>query len=92
MASSLTSSITHPLLSNNNSNIISSNHVLSISFPGTRKLVGKKNYAAMAQPQRSAMQYNQLGDSNLVVSEITFGTVSSFFIYQLQYYLFFYEF
>ncbi|PWA99115.1 NAD(P)-linked oxidoreductase superfamily protein [Artemisia annua] len=30
----------------------------------------------MAQPQRIAMQYNQLGDSNLVVSEITFGTVS----------------
>ncbi|PWA99109.1 NAD(P)-linked oxidoreductase superfamily protein [Artemisia annua] len=83
MASLTSSTITHPFLSNNNSNLlISSNHVVSISFPGTRKMVGKKkkNYGAtitaMAQPQRSAMQYNQLGDSNLVVSEITFGTMT----------------
>ncbi|XP_076902315.1 uncharacterized protein LOC143557030 isoform X2 [Bidens hawaiensis] len=30
----------------------------------------------MAKPQRSAMQYNQVGDSDLVVSEITYGTMT----------------
>nr|GEX80079.1 NAD(P)-linked oxidoreductase superfamily protein [Tanacetum cinerariifolium] len=79
MATSSSSPIVHPHLSNK---LISSHHASTchLPFSGCRSLVGKKKFAAaitaMAQSQRSAMQYNQLGDSNLVVSEITFGTMT----------------
>ncbi|KAL7610272.1 hypothetical protein Lser_V15G13905 [Lactuca serriola] len=85
MASS-SSPIIQPLFSNNNNNsrISSFNASTStsyFSFPSSvRNFFNKKKLAttitAMAQPQRSAMQYNQVGDSNLVVSEITFGTMT----------------
>ncbi|GJV91782.1 NAD(P)-linked oxidoreductase superfamily protein [Tanacetum coccineum] len=74
MATSSSSPIVHPLLPNNKK--ISSHHASTchLPFSGCRNLVGKKKLTttitAMAQPQRSAMQYNQLGDSNLVM---TFG-------------------
>ncbi|KAI3504086.1 hypothetical protein L1887_32630 [Cichorium endivia] len=81
MASS-SSPIVQPFFSNNNSRI-SSLHASTSFFPmpsSVRKFFNKKKFAAtitaMAQPQRSAMQYNQVGDSNLVVSEITFGTMT----------------
>lgn len=78
-----------PLFSNNNNSRLSSLHASTSDFSlpsSVRKFFYKKKSAAtitaMAQPQRSAMQYNQVGDSNLVVSEITFGTVSFFLFHQ----------
>ncbi|KAJ0769951.1 hypothetical protein HanLR1_Chr03g0118181 [Helianthus annuus] len=72
MASS-SSPLIHPLLSNNTR--ISSRHASTCNFSSRRPLNKlKSTITAMAQPQRSAMQFNQVGDSNLVVSEITFGT------------------
>ncbi|KAJ0775607.1 hypothetical protein HanRHA438_Chr03g0147061 [Helianthus annuus] len=80
MASSSSSPLIHPLLSNNTR--ISSRHASTCNFSSRRPLNKlKSTITAMAQPQRSAMQYNQVGDSNLVVSEITFGTVSFFLNY-----------
>ncbi|KAI3700545.1 hypothetical protein L2E82_45178 [Cichorium intybus] len=71
-----------PFFSNNNTRI-SSLHASTSYFPlpsSITKFFNKTKFAttitAMAQPQRSAMQYNQVGDSNLVVSEITFGTMT----------------
>ncbi|GJX05239.1 NAD(P)-linked oxidoreductase superfamily protein [Tanacetum coccineum] len=67
----------HPI--NNNSilsHYVSTCHV-SLPFSGTRKkLVGKNTITAMAQPERRAMNYNQVGDSDLTVSEITLGTMT----------------
>ncbi|KAJ0803128.1 putative aldo-keto reductase, NADP-dependent oxidoreductase domain-containing protein [Helianthus annuus] len=75
MASSSSSPLIHPLLSNNTR--ISSLHASTCNFSSRRPLNKRKStITAMAQPQRSAMQYNQVGDSNLVVSEITFGTMT----------------
>ncbi|KAK9059059.1 hypothetical protein SSX86_021678 [Deinandra increscens subsp. villosa] len=79
MASSSSSPMIHPLLSNINR--ISSLHAsTSLPCPCRTQIFRKNKFAstitAMAQPQRSAMQYNQVGDSNLVVSEITFGTMT----------------
>ncbi|CAI9277659.1 unnamed protein product [Lactuca saligna] len=72
-----------PLFCNNNNSRLSSLHASTSDFSlpsSVRKFFYKKKSAstitAMAQPQRSAMQYNQVGDSNLVVSEITFGTMT----------------
>ncbi|KAI3756705.1 hypothetical protein L1987_56527 [Smallanthus sonchifolius] len=77
MASSASPMI-HPLLSNNNR--ISSHHASACYFSSPRQFVNKNKFAstitAMAQPQRSSMQYNQVGDSDLVVSEIAFGTMT----------------
>ncbi|CAI9277661.1 unnamed protein product [Lactuca saligna] len=84
MASS-SSPIIQPLFSNSNnsrtSSLNASTSTSYFSFPSSvRNFFNKKKFAttitAMAQPQRSAMQYNQVGDSNLVVSEITFGTMT----------------
>ncbi|KAL4567490.1 hypothetical protein LXL04_023075 [Taraxacum kok-saghyz] len=80
MASS-SSPVVQPLFSD--SIRISSLHASTsyFSLPSSvRKFNNKKkldaSIRAMAQSQRSAMQYNQVGDSNLVVSEITFGTMT----------------
>ncbi|XP_076902313.1 uncharacterized protein LOC143557028 [Bidens hawaiensis] len=61
----------HSLLSNTNRHASTCN--FSFRRP-TNKFVSA--ITAMAKPQRSAMQYNQVGDSDLVVSEITYGTMT----------------
>ncbi|XP_076929429.1 uncharacterized protein LOC143593816 [Bidens hawaiensis] len=79
-SSSSYSPVIHPLLSNTNR--ISYHHASTSFRCPINKSVNRNNklkstiITAMAQPQRSSMQYNQLGDSNLVVSEITFGTMT----------------
>ncbi|KAI3692945.1 hypothetical protein L6452_32770 [Arctium lappa] len=81
MTSSTSPTIAHPLLTNNNR--ISSLHASTCYFKlpcPLRNFFNKNNFSstitAMAPPQRSAMQYNQVGDSDLTVSEITFGTMT----------------
>ncbi|KAK1430441.1 hypothetical protein QVD17_13164 [Tagetes erecta] len=74
-SSSSSSPLIHPLFSNTNR--ISSHHVSTCNFSSlNKKKFTSSTITAMAQPQRSAMQYNQVGDSNLVVSEITYGTMT----------------
>ncbi|KAL8196063.1 hypothetical protein R6Q57_025063 [Mikania cordata] len=78
MASS-SSPLIHPLLTTNNR--ISSRHAYTcnFSFPSCplNKFINRHMLiTAMAHPQRSAMEYNQVGDSDLVVSEITYGTMT----------------
>ncbi|PWA77849.1 NAD(P)-linked oxidoreductase superfamily protein [Artemisia annua] len=63
----------HPILNNNP---ILSHYVSTCHVQGTRKLVGRNSITAMGQPQRRAMKFNQVGDSDLTVSEITFGTMT----------------
>ncbi|XP_024996115.1 uncharacterized protein LOC112529207 [Cynara cardunculus var. scolymus] len=77
MTSSTSPTITLPLLSNNR---ISSLHASTCYFKLPWNFFNKKKFdstiTAMARPQRSAMQFNQVGDSDLTVSEITFGTMT----------------
>ncbi|KAD4178185.1 hypothetical protein E3N88_26776 [Mikania micrantha] len=78
MASS-SSPLIHPLLTTNNR--ISSRHAYTCNFslpscPLNKFINRHMLITAMAQPQRSAMEYNQVGDSDLVVSEITYGTMT----------------
>nr|XP_043629070.1 protein tas-like [Erigeron canadensis] len=74
----------HPLRNNasispkyaSSSNFFFPSSLYNINNNNKKKKVRTMAAAASQHPQRSPMQYNQLGDSNLVVSEITFGTMT----------------